>query len=393
LSVHDLYQSYDLRGRVCIAGVAESELGITPHRTVLSLQMEAAQAALADAGIDKSEVDGLMVSGYPYAVRPAVLVAEYLGLQPTYLDGTDLGGSGFEAAVERAGAAIRAGLCKTVLICYGSTQFSSKTRSLGGQPPALNYQYEVPYGPTIPLSGYAMAANRHMHLYGTTSEQLAEIAVATRQWAMRNPKAMRRTPLSVQEVLDSPLISTPLRGLDCCMVTDGGGAVVVTSAERARLLPKAPIYLLGSGTTLTHEAITNMPELTETAARESGLLAYARAGLSPKEIDVTQIYDSFTITVLMSLEDLGFCPKGEGGRFVSGGRIAPGGSFPLNTSGGGLSYCHPGMFGIFLLIEAVRQLRGECGDRQVANAATALCHGTGGQLSTASTVLLGREAR
>ena len=231
-----------------------------------------------------------------------------------------------------------------------------------------------------------------MHLYGTTAEQLAAVAVAARKWAMVNPKALRRTPLTVAEVLASPMISTPLHALDCCLLTDGGGAVVVTSAERVRSLPKPPIYVLGSGATQTHEAITNMPELTETAARLSGQLAYGRAGMKPGDMDVVQIYDSFTITVLLSLEDLGFCGKGEGGAFVLDGRIAPSGPFPLNTSGGGLSYCHPGMFGIFLMIEAVRQLRGECGERQVPGAATALCHGTGGQLSTAATLILGREA-
>lgn len=382
---------YDLRGRICLVGAAESELGRTPQRTVLSLQMEAAAAALADAGVDKSEVDGLMTSGYPYAERQAVLLAEYLGLEPTYIDSTNLGGAGFVAAVERAGAAIRAGLCRTVLICYGSTQYSSRIRHLGGRPPEFSYQFEVPYGPALPLSAYALAATRHLHLYGTTSEQLAEVAVAARQWAMRNPKALRRTPLTVDDVLASPLVSSPLHVLDCCLITDGGGAVVVTSAERAAELPKRPIYLLGSGSAMTHEAITNMPELTETAARRSGRLAYERAGLGPAEIDVAQVYDSFTITVILSLEDLGFCAKGEGGAFVSGGRIAPGGDLPLNTTGGGLSYTHPGMFGIFLLIEAVRQLRGECGERQIPGARTALCHGTGGQLSTAATLILGTE--
>ena len=385
-------REYRLRGRTALVGVAESALGKTPDRTVLSLQQEAALAALEDAGLSLADVDGLFASGYPYAERPAILVAEYLGIAPKYVDSTNLGGSGFVSAVERAAAAIDAGLCETVLITYGSTQYSSRTRALGGRPPEWSYQFEVPYGPALPLSGYALAATRHMHLYGTSSAQLAEVAVAARQWAMRNPKALRRTALSIDEVLASPLISSPLHALDCCLVTDGGGAVVLTSAARARDLRKPPVYVLGSGTATTHEAITNMPELTETAARASGALAFARAGMRPQDIDVAQVYDSFTITVILTLEDLGFCPKGEGGAFVSGGRIAPGGDFALNTSGGGLSYTHPGMFGIFLLIEAVRQLRGECGLRQVRRAKTALCHGTGGQLSTAATVILGTEA-
>lgn len=387
----DLYRSYDLRGRVCIAGVAESALGVVPDRTVLSLQMEAAKAALDDAGMELAEVDGLYVAGYPYAERQAVLVAEYLGIRPVYLDDTNLGGCGFLAAVERAGAAIRAGLCRTVLILYGSTQRSSATRKLAGRPPDWGYQFEMPCGPMMPLTAYALAAQRHAHLYGTTPEQLAEVAVATRKWAALNPRAFKREPLSLEEVMNSRVISSPLRVSDCCLVTDGGGAVLVTGAERARQLRQPPVYLLGSGAAITHEHISQMPEITETAARQSGSLAFARAGLSPADVDVTQIYDSFTITVLLSLEDLGFCAKGEAGRFVAGQRTAPGGGFPLNTSGGGLSYTHPGMFGIFLIVEAVRQLRGEAGDRQVPRAGTALCHGTGGQLSTAATLLLGRD--
>ena len=384
--------SWGLRGATAIAGVAESALGRTPDRTVFSLQMEAAIAALADAGMDRSEIDGLMVSGFPYTERQVPAVAEYLGIEPLWSDGTNFGGSGFEAAVERAGAAITSGLCGAVLITYGSTQYSSRTRGLSARAPEYQYQFEVPFGPLIPISGYALAATRHMHLYGTTSEQLAEVAVAARAWAALNPKAARRTPpLTVSDVVNAPFVSSPLHGLDCCLVTDGGGAVIVTSAERAKALPKPVVYVLGTGTALTHEAISSMPDLTVTAAKRSGALAFERAGLRPSDVDVAQLYDSFTITVLLSLEDLGFCEKGEAGPFVSGGRIAPGGSFPLNTSGGGLSYTHPGMFGIFLLIEAVRQLRGECGERQVPRARVALAHGTGGQLSTASTVILGLD--
>jgi acetyl-CoA acetyltransferase len=391
LSTRDLYKSYELRGQVAIAGVAESALGIVPDRTVLSLQMEAAQAALADAGMDKSEIDGLYVSGYGYTERHALLLAEYLGLTPSYVDDTNLGGSGFVAAVERAGAAIRAGLCSTVLITYGSTQRSSATRKLAGRPPEWGYQFEMPYGAMMPITGYALAAQRHMELYGTTLAHLAEVAVAARKWAQLNPKAFKREPLLLEKVMSSPVISSPLRIADCCLVTDGGGAVIVTRADRARQLPKPPVYLLGSGTSLSHEHISQMTQVTETGAIQSGRLAFARAGLKPTAVDVTQIYDSFTITVLLSLEDLGFCPKGTAGEFVANQRTAPGGQFPLNTSGGGLSYTHPGMFGIFLIIEAVRQLRGECGERQVPNAGTALCHGTGVQLSTASTLLLGRD--
>jgi len=351
--------------------------------------MEAAINAMTDAGLTKADVDGLMVSGYQYAERQAVLVAEYLGLDPRFVDSTNIGGAAFVAAVERAGAAILAGVCKCVLICYGSTQYSSRLRTLGGRPAEFGYQFEVPYGIPLPIGGYALAASRHMHLFGTKAEQLADVAVAAREWARLNPRAARRESLSVSDVLASPLVASPLHTMDCCLVSDGGGAVIVAAADIARRLPKPPIYLLGSAYAQTHETISSMPELTLTAAASSGPLAFARAGLSPSDVDVAEIYDSFTITTLLSLEDLGFCAKGEGGDFVAGGRIAPGGDFPLNTSGGGLSYCHPGMFGIFLLIEAVRQLRGEAAERQVADASLALCHGTGGQLGTAATILVG----
>ncbi len=382
---------YPLRDQVAIVGVAESDLGRTPGHSVFSLQQQAMAAALAEAGLRPADVDGLMTSGYPYAERQAVSLAEYLGIQPRYVDDTNTGGSGFIAALERAAAAIHGGLCETVLIAYGSTQYSSRTRALGGRPAEYGYQFEVPYGLPLPLGGYALAAQRYLHLYGARSADLAEVAVAARAWAGRNPKAARRDELTVDDVLASPLICSPLHALDCCLVSDGGGAVVVTSADRARTLPTDPVLVSGTGYAQSHESVGSAAELTDTAARESGRLAFRRAGLGPADVDVAQIYDSFTITVLLSLEDLGFCAKGEGAAFVAGGRIRPGGDFPLNTSGGGLSYCHPGMFGIFLLIEAVRQLRGQAGDRQTGAPEVALCHGTGGQLSTAATAVLRRD--
>jgi acetyl-CoA acetyltransferase len=242
-----------------------------------------------------------------------------------------------------------------------------------------------------PLGAYALAATRHMATYGTTAEQLAEIAVATRAWASLNPVAMMRDPLTIADVLGSPVIASPLHRLDCCLVTDGGGALVITTRERARDLRRPPVSVLGVAETHTHQIISQMPDLTVTGAAHTGPRAFAMAGLTPSDIDVTEIYDSFTITVLLTLEDLGFCKKGEGGAFVSRQRTAPGGEFPLNTQGGGLSYCHPGVFGIFTVIEGVRQLRGDCGARQVADARTALCHGTGGVLSASGTVILGRD--
>jgi acetyl-CoA acetyltransferase len=234
-----------------------------------------------------------------------------------------------------------------------------------------------------------MAAKRHMHEYGTTSEQLAEIAVATRKWAALNPAATMREPLSIEDVLQSTMISDPLHLLDICLVTDGGGAVVMTTAEHAKALGRKPVFVRGYGESHTHWTIAAMPDLARlTAAEVAGRDAFAMAGIRHDAIDVVEVYDSFTITVLLTLEALGFCKRGEGGAFVANQRTAPGGVFPLNTNGGGLSYAHPGMYGIFLLIEAVRQLRGECGPRQIQDAVTALVHGTGGTLSSGATCIL-----
>jgi acetyl-CoA acetyltransferase len=251
--------------------------------------------------------------------------------------------------------------------------------------------FEHPYKPFNPPSAYALATARHMHQYGTTRAQLAEIAVAARQWAQLNPEAFAREPLTVDEVLKSRMISDPLTVRDCCLVTDGGGAYVLTRAERARDLAKPPAYLLGVGAAHWHRQISSMPDLTVTAATESGRRAFDMAGLGPEDVDVLELYDAFTINTLLFLEDLGFCGKGEGGAFVSGGRIAPGGALPVNTNGGGLSCVHPGMYGIFLLVEAVRQLRGAGGARQVKDAAVALAHGNGGVLSSQITALLGTK--
>jgi acetyl-CoA acetyltransferase len=252
-------------------------------------------------------------------------------------------------------------------------------------------QFEQVWGLPAPVGSYALAATRHMHQYGTTREQLAEVAVATRKWARLNPKAFMRESISIQDVLDSRPIAEPLCLLDCCLVTDGGGAVVITSAARASDLGKQPVWILGHGESHSHFTIGSMPDLTVTPAARSGPAALEMAGVKQGEIDVAELYDSFTITVLLTLESLGFCGPGESGAFVSGQRTAPGGDFPMNTQGGGLSYCHPGMFGIFTIIEATRQLRGECGERQVKGARLALAHGTGGVLSSGASLVLARD--
>jgi acetyl-CoA acetyltransferase len=307
----------------------------------------------------------------------------------TWTDSTNIGGSSFEAHVHHAALAIDAGLCDVVLIAYGSTQRSvtrAKATSSEVSP------YEEAYKPMLPIAGYALAASRHMHEFGTTREQLAEVAVAAREWAAMNPLAWSRDPLSVEDVLASPLVCDPLTVRDCCLVTDGGGAAVLVSAERARSLARPPVHLLGAGVAHSHRHISGMSDLTRTCAVQSGERAFAQAGLTPADVDVVELYDAFTICVPLFLEDLGFCAKGEGGAFVSGGRIAPGGELAVDTNGGGLSYCHPGMYGLLLLVEAVRQLRGECGERQVAGAHVALAHGNGGVLSSQATLLLGDES-
>ncbi|WP_370305450.1 acetyl-CoA acetyltransferase [Sinimarinibacterium flocculans] len=379
-----------------IVGVGDVSLRdgkVVEPMSVLQVQANAAAAALREAGLSMRDVDGLLCAGMWGVPGPGQLItptmAEYFGIAPRFMDGTNIGGSAFEAHVAHAAMAIEAGRCEVALITYGSTQKSEQSRTLGGRPALLTMQYETPFGMPTPIGGYAMAAMRHMHEFGTTSAQLAEIAVATRKWAQLNPAATMREPLSIEAVLSSPMISDPLHLLDACLVTDGGGAVVMTTAEHARALGRQPIHVRGYGEATTHWTIAAMPDLTRlTAAEIAGREAFAMAGIGREAIDVAEIYDSFTITVLLTLEALGFCERGQGGAFVSGQRTAPGGAFALNTNGGGLSYAHPGMYGIFLLIEAVRQLRGECGERQVEGARTALVHGTGGTLSSGATCIL-----
>ena len=377
-----------LRGRAAIVGVAESDLGeVGPGFTPLDLIGQATSRALEDAGLEKQDVDGLF-SASAYHHMPTLSVGEYLGIRPRYSDATSMGGSSFVSHLFHAAAAIDAGLCEVALIAYGSTQRSAGGRLVSG---SETLPYEAPYRPRYPVSMYALAASRHMHEYGTTREQLAEVAVAAREWAKLNPRAFVRDDLSVEDVLDSRMVSSPLTVLDCCLVTDGGGAVLATSAGRARNLRKPPVYLLGAGEAHWHRNISQMPNLTVSAAAESGSRAYRMAKIVPEDVDVAMLYDAFTINTVLFLEDLGFCEKGEGGAFVSGGRISPGGELAVNTNGGGLSYNHPGMYGLLLLVEATRQLRGECGERQVAGTNMALVHGNGGVLSSQVSAVLGSE--
>lgn len=369
---------------VAIVGAAECDLGST-GRAVLGLQTQAVTRALADAGLTLADVDGLATTGV--SRFSATSLAEHLGLQPAWTDSTFAGGSAFEMFVARAAQAIEAGQCHTVVISFASNQRSTRSRSLGGvyEPWTPEAQLEAPYDPLYPASYYAMAAQAYLHRHAHERDALAEVAVAAREWALLNPAAFRygAGPLTVDDVLAAQPLSTPLTVADCCLVTDGGGAVVLTSLERARDLPKPPVVVLGYGESTTNASMTAVDDLTVTGAVASGAAAFGRAGLTPGDVDVAQLYDSFTITVLLTLEALGFCEPGAAPAYVRDR------SLPLNTSGGGLSYCHPGQFGVLLLVEAVRQLRGECGARQVADAEIALAHGTGGILSTHATVLLG----
>ena len=383
-----------IAGRFAIAGVYEHPSRFSPDKTEFQIMAECAKGALDDAGLQLSDVDGLFAASMTMGAMGIIDLAEYLNLKPNYLDGTNIGGSSFVAHVIHASAAINAGLCDVALVLYGSTAASSSmaigTGGRGGAGPAESFI--SPYGMTT-VGSYALYAQLHMNRYGTTSEQLAEIAVAARHHASMNPNAKMRQPITVDDVMSSRVISSPLHLLDCCIISDGGGAVIVTSLERARDLKKKPVIVLGAGEAAVHQEIGS-PDLLTIAAKQSGAKAFGRAGLTPAEMDFAMLYDSFTITVLATLENLGFCQPGEGGDFVSGGRIKLGGELPLNLDGGGLSSNHPGMRGIFLVIEATKQLRGEGDVRQVQGARLACVHGTGGTIGdkhSGATLILGVE--
>ena len=377
------------RGSIAILGTGLAGMGHAGGATEQEIIAQAACLAIERSGLKKTDIDGIITSSLtsPWWV---MRMAEYLGIRPRFSDSTMFGGSAFIADLRIAQMAIDAGECENVLICYGSTPRSAPSSSRTNQMRAeLDPQpYEHPYKAFNPVSSYSLAAARHMHEFGTTRRQLAEVAVAARQWAQLNPDAFSKKPLTVEDVLNAKMISDPLTALDCCLVTDGAGALVVTSAERAKALHRQPIYVLGSGFAHWHRQISCMEDLTVTPAQESGRKAFAQAGLRPADIDVVELYDAFTINPILFLEDLGFCRKGEGGSFVEGGRIAPGGDFPMNTNGGGLSCGHPGMYSIFLIIEAVAQLRTEGHARQVPGAEVALVHGNGGVLSSQATAIL-----
>lgn len=382
-------------GKVAIVGVGESEIGKVPGMTGLGLNAQAAKRALDDAGLKVSDIDGVLTAysfTEPYFMLGSVL-CEYLGLKPRYNASLIVGGGSPAVMLKHAMEAILAGSANTILVCAGENRATGQSRdSAVSALLAVGHPYfEQPYGGSIP-GFYAMIAQRHMHVHGTTREQLAHIAVNTRRHALLHPNAHMKTAITLDDVLTAKPIADPLGMLDCCLISDAGGAFIVTTAERAKDLKSKPSYLLGIGEHHTHEHLMCAPSLTEFGAKQSGTRAYEMAGVKPADIDVAQLYDCFTIVPLIELEELGFCEPGEGGAFFADGRASIGGKLPVNTHGGMLSHAHAGAAGgLFGIVEGVRQLRGGLGPRQVKDAELALIHNEGGILSSHCTLILGNK--
>jgi acetyl-CoA acetyltransferase len=378
--------------RVAVAGVALSDVGSTPSKTAYGLIAQASRRALQDAGLTPADIDGL--GSTSTGTMAPIDVGEYLGVQPRWVDSTSVGGAAWEVMAAHGADAIARGHADVVLLTYGSTARSDLRKGL--RTASLNWgsrgpqQWEAPYGHTL-ISKYAMAARRHMYEYGTTIEQLAEIAVSARFNARDNAEASYRDPITIDDVQSGPMIADPFTKLHCCIRSDGGAAIVLVAEDRVPDLRQAPIWVLGTGECTMHISTSQWPDMTTGPAAISGRLAFDRAGLTPQDVDVAELYDAFTYMLLVTLEDLGFCKKGEGGPFVADRRLRLGRELPTNTDGGGLSAVHPGQRGLFLLVEAVRQLRGECGPRQVPDARIAVASGTGGWFCSSGTVVLGRD--
>ena len=373
------------RGTTAIVGAATFGIGEAPGFTSPDLAARAAVAALDQAGLTLAQVDGLFVA-FPTDFLSGLSFAEYLGIQPKLTNNNRTGGSAFLTHLAVAARALEAGEIDVALIAYGSNQRTGA----GGLVSAANPNiYENPYKPRLPVSAYALAASRHMHQFGTTRDHLFSVAKSAHDWAVLNPEAFRRKALNRDDYFASRMVSDPLSVLDCCLVTDGAAAVVLVRKDRAKDCKGPASYVLGWGEATDHYQIAQMPDLTTSAAKHSGTRAYAQAGIAPSEVDIVQLYDAFTINTIMFLEDLGFCKKGEGGDFVASGAIGPGGSLPVNTNGGGLACVHPGMYGLFTIVEAHRQLTGAAGARQVSGAEIAVAHGNGGFLSSQVTAILG----
>lgn len=390
-------RSETVRGKVAVIGIGMSPVGKVPGKTPLWLAADAAKKALADAGIAKNQVDGVL-SSHAFAApfhRFSVAFSEYFGIQPTFSNTLQVSGATAATLFNIGAAAIAAGLADVVLAIGADSLLTglSPDLALRSMTESRDQQYEMPFG--IPVANtFAMTAHRHMKEFGTTAQQLAEVAVVHRRHATRTPGAQQTQPITVDDVLSSAMVTSPYHKLDCSLISDGGAAFVLTSVERAKALGiRRPIYILGCGECYTHEHIFLMPSLTATGALESSRKAYAMAGYGPRDMDVAGVYDCFTGTVIMMLEDLGFCPKGEGGRFVADGQMTYGGQIPSNTHGGLLSFAHSGMPGaLFHFYEVIQQLRQECGERQVPNANLGLVHSLGAGFATNATTILGTEA-
>ena len=381
-----------LRAKAACTGLATAGCGEAQGRNPMELMVEAVHRAVTDAGLQLSDIDGLFAATAFHSMA-AMSLAEHLGIQPKFSDGSNIGGSSFMAHALYAAMALEAGLIKVAVIAYGSNQ-----RTAGGfRSISEPMPFEAQYGPRNPITAYALAANRYMHEFGATREDLANVAVAARGWANLNPEAFMHGDLAVEDVMTARMISDPLSKLDCCLVTDGAAALVLTRPDRAKDAPKSPVYLLGAAFEHHHRMISAMPSLTTTAATASGPRAYEMAGYGAGDMNTIQLYDAFTINTMLFLEDLGFCAKGEAAAFIADGHIAPGGGLPVNTNGGGLSCIHPGMYGLFVIIEAIRQIRAAAGDDEgpreaggwVPDAKLSLAHGNGGVLASQATTIWG----
>ena len=377
------------RKSIAVVGAAETtELGVIPGLSQLGLHADAALNAMAECGLSPKDIDGVACAG-----QSPSEVAWYLGITPTYVDGTSVGGCSFMLHVRHAAAAINEGLCDTVLITHGESGRSGIGRGgFGGGRSTLQGQFESPYGAFGAPSTFTIPFLRYMKKYGTTEEQLAMVAVVQREWAGKNPRATMKDPITVEDVLNSRLIAYPFHLLECCLVTDGGGALILTSAERAKDFPTKPVYILGTGESVETPLISQMEDLTSSKAfRVSGKKAFDEAGIAHKDVDHLMIYDAFAHLPIYGLEDLGFCQPGEAPQFIWDRNTAPGGKLPLNTNGGGLSYMHSGMYGMYALQESVRQMRGVA-PAQIPSAKIAVCHGVGGMFAAAGTIIFSNEA-
>jgi acetyl-CoA acetyltransferase len=373
---------------VAVVGAAETtNMGKIQNQSVLGLHADAELNAMKDAGLTAKDIDGVATAG-----ESPTEIAHYLGITPTYVDGTSVGGCSFMLHVRHAAAAIEAGLCKTVLITHAESG-----KSMIGKPPrsipaySLQGQFEAPFGVYGPPSMFPIPVLRFMKTYGITHEQIASVAVAQREWAAKNPRAMMKDPITVADVLNSRMIAYPFRLLQCCLVTDGGGALILTSADRAKDFPQKPVYILGTGESVETPMVSQMETFDSSRAfKVAGPLAFKEAGIAHKDVDHLMIYDAFAHLPLYGLGDLGFMPYEETGKFIADGNTRPGGKLPLNTNGGGLSYMHSGMYGMYALQESVRQMRG-IAPAQVKDAKISVCHGVGGMFAASGTIIFTNE--